>query len=749
MKSEHLFAHEQNKLNYQSEADEFLDSPVDDQSIASADHLVKNLQAAKRWDLLAPVAKKLIDLQWRAETAAAYLQALRSLELHAEGLEWLATVHEKPISVELAIQWGALLCESGDFREALALLRPLTTPIESAPDDLLNLRGWAHQNLEGTENATEGAAVYKCALDKNARQHLQNPTLLRGAKIHAEEEPGTRDVNRVKSLWYRKGFANALSRISGQRSNAEQHWRIVVEEAEQEMGRSPGDFYLLRTFGWCAYRLGEFERAIAAYKQALDSGIARHSLQFDHALVLFSMGSSHTALHQYHKAVCDAQDLKAVRRTCILRVALTDFDQSLSELRNKSGAQQAMAITRDLTEALNNALDAFPLSLTKHKQHIQEDVSKLIDDLHGKEASDIIGEDRQIKSAPVIAWDFAAIVGFLIPEHMPCGLFLPMIKYRDETYRISATDKEPTLSSRQSSSMDHMVTIPPIKTVSAATRVLFLSAECVSLLNQLSIQTAALRSADCVISPPPAPGIACPVNLEQGETILDNLASEILQKIVDSVKVSDQTNVLAMLAPDWAKIAFCAAQSEPAIYQAALCCAAFAAQPPDFHRVRPDLRSGSMPNETQIAALVSGFRKLIHLVPRKPMIEWSHEEISAVASAVIARATHVSRIENPGTQLREAIWAAAEFDLLIRDDERSIAIRDRLERKILKLATSYISDETETIAFSRDPGLFCALRFDLSKPAIDTFAFFKSRARLKSPIVANHPVRAIAVAREL
>ena len=285
----------------------------------------------EQWQKMLELADRCLQLApGSPEFALGRARALRNLGMHDKALEELQALPFDPLDIERIRINSALLCDSGDFEGALELLKPATSPLESAPKSLLALRGWAHQNCESDEDAAQAESVYRQAMALDAEDH-----------------------------WSRKGLANALRRL-GKVDEANLHYERVIEYARQQRDQHDLNPYDACLAGWCCYRLDRFKEAAdfsSAGLAAFGVGVAA---QFDYGLFLLADSSFDSAKDQFERSIVDMVGKNYLRRCGLLYVALTDLRDAMQRLPSLAGAPQTYSVQASLAKALEQTLAEFP-----------------------------------------------------------------------------------------------------------------------------------------------------------------------------------------------------------------------------------------------------------------------------------------------------------------------------------------------------------------------------------------------------
>jgi len=204
------------------------------------------------------------------------------------------------------------LAEAGEYAAALQeldgvlLLGPASAAVHTA-------RGWALENL-GPERLPDARAAYESAL-------RLDPT----------------------AMWAKEGLANVLRRM-GLTADADPLCREVIEEG---LARAEDELDLLELVGWCQLRLGLATDAVATLRTALERDGRWIAVRFDLALALLCAGDRSRSFLEYSRGVHQAVNGGVERLRGVVRVALDDLDESLTERPALATTREAIA-ARDL-----------------------------------------------------------------------------------------------------------------------------------------------------------------------------------------------------------------------------------------------------------------------------------------------------------------------------------------------------------------------------------------------------------------
>src|ERR1700685_4628899 len=566
------------------------------------EHL-EHLRKAQDWSaLLALTAEVLQETESDPKAVAAHVEALRNLDKYEDALEFLLTrgfadpqyVNRPDVlstDFEVVDLLCTLLCEAGDYSTALDILRPLTRPLESARHELLNLRGWAHQNSYNETHAEEGLACYEAALSQIAA----------ALKITDEEKDKQRR-NQTLQLWYGKGYANALHRFPERQAEARKAYEAVLNQVHKTYPERP-DPLALRIKAWCYYRIGELEKASEAYKHSLEAGVTRFSAQFDYALNLLAMGRPSASIQQYQLAIHDLEELGPLRRTGMLRVSLFELWDAASQNPNLLSAETKEVIER-IFGKLTKSLDSFPPGLAKTAEAVRQSARMIRDKLASPECPlALVRDSSQIESSKpaltaVINWEATEISGFTYSNWTPCGL-LPVVftvpgsgGHKMEFVLAAETSGTDGTTQGVFERLDPSVRMCRARFGRPAypnTRVMFLGDEFLEIAAIEEPQLRLTYGEDWKRVNEPQRGFAAPINVDQGNAILESLSRDLSMQVVQTVASSGSLREL----PDKARMAVYAAPNEGSLYLAALCLILAGANGAEVSLLRGSARLGS------------------------------------------------------------------------------------------------------------------------------------------------------------
>lgn len=211
------------------------------------------------------------------------------------------------------------LSDAGDYAAALeeldgALLAGASTAA------VHTARGWALENL-GPERLPDARAAYEEAL-------RLDPC----------------------ALWAKEGLSNVLRRTFLV-DDADRLCREVIVEG---LERAEAELDLLELVGWCQLRLGLHDDAVATLGEALARDGRWIAVRFDLALALLCAGHRSRSFLEYSRGVHQAVNGGVQRLRGVVRVALDDLDECLSERPALATTREAIA-ARDLLRSTMRA----------------------------------------------------------------------------------------------------------------------------------------------------------------------------------------------------------------------------------------------------------------------------------------------------------------------------------------------------------------------------------------------------------
>src|SRR5439155_25301965 len=160
--------------------------------------------------------------------------------------------------------------------------------------------------------------------------------------------------------------------------------------------------------------------------------------------------------------------------------------------------------------------------------------------------------------------------------------------------------------------------------------------------------------------------LAICVRLEEGERILDQIARDLVTKVVDVLRTS--AGDPHGLAAEWSKIAFEAARDDSTLYLAALCFGSINQARFDYTLLRDDVRNEALPTPEELLLKSTSFRELLQMVGSNKWHAPSLQNETGVLSRILKRAQQITDLPDANERLREAIWASAELEVIIPHD---------------------------------------------------------------------------------
>ena len=210
------------------------------------------------------------------------------------------------------------LSDAGDYANALVELDAIVDT-EAGNAAVHTAHGWALENL-GPERLGDARAAYEQALALND-----------GA------------------MWAKEGLANVMRRM-GHTDEAD---RLCVEVIEEGRRRYHDEEDLWELVGWCELRLGRYDDAVRTLREALRRDGRWIAVRFDLALALLCSGDRVRAFLEYTRGVHQAVNGGVERLRGVVRVAIDDLDECLSE-------RPALATTREAIAARDLLVSTLP-----------------------------------------------------------------------------------------------------------------------------------------------------------------------------------------------------------------------------------------------------------------------------------------------------------------------------------------------------------------------------------------------------
>ncbi len=689
-----------------------------DRSSGSDFDQIRQLRNDNAWEEILELTDPWLP-RLRGLAALARIEALRATDREQEALQLVLT-QEAPEEnstagkgpgneeFDLLQQSGSILCEAGHFERALQILRPATTPVSNVHHRLLNLRGWAHQNCLNATHAEEGAACYRAALENLERAAAREPGKDQQA---ASEKLG---------LWYRKGLGNALRRIPEKREEARGTYQTLLDKLE---GADP---FAQRIKGWCFYKLGELQRALDAYKAALDAGLPRFSAQLDYALILFAMRRYLASDQQYQAAVLDLRDLGAVRRCGILRVSFFELCDAISE-EPELWTPQAHGLVKFLFGELEQTVGSLSAGLSEAGNEILKAAAEVRNALPSHLTT---GLQTSADAPKVLRWDATEIVGFLYANFVPCGIFPPVLREGDseslqviENGQLTGASDGSTITIRTLKTGERVCFYPFKRPASPTAAVLYVEQQYFSFADSDQASLPGASSLEWIrVSEPMSGSVAC-TTVDQAKYILERIARNLNSGVVWSIAASNPHSSLI----DRARMAVFAAADETTLYQAALCTLIAGGHKDELETLSRDAPRLTVPPDLESAA--ERFRRNVLLLGPDPL----RSSDGSVVEGILARAEAITNSPDEKSRELEAIRAAAEMQLCLPETPELTAVQERVAQRLSRCDALYLETDDEILALSREPAFFCSMaKPKLSKPALDAFGFFSAPAKYSS-----------------
>jgi len=247
-------------------------------------------------------AVKILQQAVEIDPALAWAQAelgsaLYSLGRYKEALQaFNEALRVQPASSNWLIFKGLVLSDIAEFQDAAKALEQATR-LDPHSAQAFGYKGWALENL-GAKRANDALKAYEAA---------------------ARLEP--------KNLWWRQGIANSLY-LKRDMEKALQEYKRVSAQA-QKLIKKEQDADIISLTGWCQYRLGDFEKAVHLFYEALTLNPDKVSNRFDLALSLACSGHYDEALSEYHQAIRTALGMPPLRLRGLAFVALDDLNLAI------------------------------------------------------------------------------------------------------------------------------------------------------------------------------------------------------------------------------------------------------------------------------------------------------------------------------------------------------------------------------------------------------------------------------------
>ena len=197
-------------------------------------------------------------------------------------------------AISRVLQQATDLADAGRSTEAIDVL---ARAIERHGDvaELHTAQGWALENTS-PPRWSEALAAYRIALAADPTQ-----------------------------LWARLGQATALERLG----DAEAAAAAYADAITLAIARAETEPEFLELLGWCEYRLGRLDDAVATFGRALALNPAWTAVRLDLGLVSLLRGDVDATAH-FDAALDGLAGCDPQRRVGALRVALDDLDEAVA-----------------------------------------------------------------------------------------------------------------------------------------------------------------------------------------------------------------------------------------------------------------------------------------------------------------------------------------------------------------------------------------------------------------------------------
>ncbi len=672
--------------------------------------------------------------------------ALRSLGRQDEALEELEDYQASPVNTEQLRLLAALLCDVGNFEEALAVLEPATNPIEGAPETVLTLRGWAHQNCEGEDHARQAEQIYRLALQRDPEDH-----------------------------WSRKGLANALRRL-GKVDEARVEYERVVEYAREQRRTDELDPYDACLAGWCCYCLGRPKEGADFSSTGLAAIGVGSAAQFDYGLMLLADLQLDAARDQFEWSIEGLDGKNSLRRCGLLYVALTDLGDAILHHPALAKAPESYLIQKELGKALEDALASFPrdkwVSL-RTKMEAFLDRIKQEDHLAEVDLLKKLTED-----AEEIDWSEIETRGFIndAPKR-PVALFsvtvshkrLPKLLFRVSAHGPLTAILKETEEQRTWNPEGGAVSFTKRYAASQNSRVLWVANEVLAAfaVHELSLDVPLRLPFEDKGAWEELAGLAAAkaavIDQESGEVLSDELAKQLTKKAVAQVMQYFQQGGAdpCQDAVDLAEFAISAAVSDTSLHAALLAfgLAGGSIRSPQLLGLQPKLSSWSTEEFAALERDIEDFkmRSLWRAQMTSPRSS-ENEELSSFTTleddkllspsgklrkSVLMRARSIAELLDTDEQNRLAVEAAAEMQSLVPIVGSLETLRSRLAEEMNTMDKIYLESDESVLLMSREPAFYAPrVLLKTDPPLIHTFAFHTQTRRMQQ---AGLPVPSVTL----
>jgi hypothetical protein len=202
--------------------------------------------------------------------------------------------------------------------------------------------------------------------------------------------------------------------------------------------------------------------------------------------------------------------------------------------------------------------------------------------------------------------------------------------------------------------------------------------------------------------------------------LLDGLSRCLAQYVIHSKFGNHETTARA------SELCFAAARGEDSIYVAALCYA-LTHGAAKVYSDRKDLPQHAIPSEDKLPGFAERFSQIAAWISHTEAPHADSSFTKQLTSEILSRASEISALRGVDERRRQAEWAASEMRAALPDPEDVEEKELRIAHKLSGGTMVYLDDPAETLLLAKDPAFFCSTRSgDLSRPALDTLAFFKA-----------------------
>ena len=672
------------------------------------------------WDVLVQIAGILREKGLASpDVVAAHLLGLRGMGLLEDALELLRGGQSDYPAILL--QWTAILCEAGDFPEVISKLGPLDSDPNATPGELHALLAWSHLYSGESEDASKAVDLYRRLRDATALNLAPGQKSVESGHPAAYEGASRfhRDMRKLVHFWHQKGYAAALRRLPDRRGESQAEWQSLLDAVEPEIQPVDADPMMLRLAAQCYYHLKQYDLALQTFKRAIDTCVNLHRTQFEFALSLWSAVGARTALSQFKRAVIDLKQLSPLKRLGILQVTMFDLAQIVLTTEARHSTRGTGAICDLLLDATDEAAREVRSSLQDLAQRsvlvaktITAQIRPRLSAQGDTGPMTVVGENR----GP------ARIIGIL--DHSPrlCGLAEPVFERGDSRDRFfySGTDANAAPVARPVSPETRIVSLHGVNLTSPAIRIVYLAAEALALLKQVGVLLPRRTSGEWQVLPREFAGVFAAMTINEGIEVLDGLSRRLAQYVVHSKLRSHETTARV------SELCLAAARREDSIYVAALCYA-LTHGAAKVHSARRDLSLYGIPSEDKLIGFAERFSQIAEWIGKADACPASSSITKELTSRIVSRASEISGLRAADERRRQAQWAASEIRAILPETEDAEEKEFRIAYKLTGGTMVYLDDPTETLLLAKDPAFFCSTRSgDLSRPALDTLAFFKA-----------------------